>query len=562
MSYSRRGLRALGWTMLGLAAGTGSAHAQPIETIIQDDALMLHGSSESEIRLGMQRARAVGIDRLRLTAGWSVIAPHPDTPVKPDFDATDPAAYPDDSWDELDRAVRLAHETGLRPMIDIAFWAPRWATTEPEINERAAQEIDPGHFADFARAVARRYSGTWAPPATSPSPPAQDPPPDPSPLDELFGREPEPSVQEPAGEPKAPAPLPAVDTFTLWNEPNHAGFLRPQWIKVDGQWVPRAADIYRAMVRLAYPMVKEVAPHARVLIGATASMGSSTPGSGNVPPLRFLRALACVDEELQPLTTGSCAGFARLPGDGWSHHPYSLRTTPDVDTKDPDKLPVAGTGRLAATLRALVAIGRVDPGVADLYLTEYGYETNRPDPNAPFTLDQQAGLLAWAEQIATSQPSVRSWPQFQLYDRPDDPPRAGMRPFSDWHSGLFFSDGSPKPSAAQYGAPVHAACARRKGRRWALIWGRLRGRHGIATVERRFGTGAWRRIGIAVRPRSTGAAVRVQVRHRAGTTYRLRWEQEGSERVTSAIAPRGACSSLRRARKAARAKPRSARRRS
>src|SRR5687768_2673283 len=58
------------------------AQAQPIETIVQDDALMLHGSDD-DVRLGMKRARELGIDRVRLTAGWSVIAPHPDIPEPP-----------------------------------------------------------------------------------------------------------------------------------------------------------------------------------------------------------------------------------------------------------------------------------------------------------------------------------------------------------------------------------------------------------------------------------------------------------------------------------------------
>ena len=62
--------------------------------------------------------------------------------------------------------------------MDIAFWAPVWATAG-DATEHPRRGIDAGEFAEFARAVARRYA------------------------DE-------------------------VGTFTLWNEPNHPGFLLPQ----------------------------------------------------------------------------------------------------------------------------------------------------------------------------------------------------------------------------------------------------------------------------------------------------------------------------------------------
>lgn len=580
MDARRRGRRRLALAALILALGTGAPAAQAghVETIVQDDALMLHGSEE-EIRKGMARTRELGIDRVRLTAGWSVLAPDADAPEKPDFDATDPAAYPDGIWSNLDRAVRLAHEAGLEPMIDIAFWAPRWATKEPAgTADRLAAEIDPRHFADFAHAVALRYSGTWTPVQGS-STGSKEPNPDRTFLDELFGK-PKPASQSDK-DGAASKPLPAVDTFTLWNEPNHPGFLRPQWVNVDGTWVPRAADIYRKMVRLGYPAVKKAAPDSRVLIGGTASGGSSTPGRSGVPPLRFLRALACVDADLQPVTSGECAGFDRLPGDGWAHHPYSLRTTPDRDTLDRDKLPVAATKRLAATLRALVDGGRLAPAVADLYMTEYGYETSTPDPNAPFSLEDQGRLLAWAEYIATSEPSVRSWPQFQLYDRPDEAPRPGMRPFGDWHSGLYFNNGEPKPAAATYATPMHAACVPRTAGRWALVWGRVRGHRGVATatLEARSGTGNWESVASFPRPRGDagsramtasardGDAVTRYVRHARGTEYRLRWSAEGKPRISAAGSPvaetcrRGAASARAAKRRAAKSRARAAKRR-
>ena len=552
--------------MAVLSAAVPTAHAGGLETVVQDDALLLHGSDE-QVRTGFERIRELGFDRVRLTAGWSVLAPQADGPDRPAFDATDPAAYPAGNWAHLDRAVRMAREARVGVMIDIAFWAPRWATREPaEATGRFANEIDAGEYGKFAEAVARRYSGAWIPlfdGATAP--PEPEPSPDRTLLEELFKPTRPASGSSSADAPPPTAePLPAVDVFTIWNEPNHPGFVRPQWKQVDGRWVPRSAEIYRDMVRAAYPAIKRAVPGSRVLIGGTAAFGSSTPNLSGVPPLRFLRALACVDDELRPVSTGTCEGFQRLPGDGWAHHPYSLRTTPDVDPRDRDKLPVAATGRLAATLRALVAAGRLAPAVADLYMTEYGYETNAPDPRAPFALGEQARLLAWAEFIATSDPAVKMWPQFQLYDRPSEAPRPGLSQFADWQSGLFFADGSPKPSAAVYRTPVFASCG--SGGR-VSVWGRFHGASSMtsAIVETRSAPGGWSaapgRAAAAVPP---GGAFTRTLRHQPGASYRLRWTSSEGERVSPAAEPEpGACARARvsRAAKAkGKAKPKKRRR--
>ncbi len=471
--------------------GPAAAHAAPVETVLQDDALFLHGT-DAEVADGLARLRALGIDRVRLTAGWSVIAPQPNAAGAPDFDAADPAAYPAGNWGNLDRAVRMAVSAGVRPMIDIAFWAPRWATTEQaDVPNRLRTGVDAARFAAFARAVARRYNGTWRPP------PGPVPPPEPSqdgnPFAALLGRREAPAPPPPA--PVRPDPLPAVDTFTIWNEPNHPGFLLPQWAQEDGHWIPASADAYRAMVQAAYPAIKAAAPASTVLVGGTSSLGSDEPPNAGVPPLRFLRRLACVDDEMRPITTGGCADFKTLPGDGWSHHPYSLRWYPDRVPRDRDEVPVGALGNLAVTLRELVRRGRLAPRVADLYLTEYGYETNLPDPQARFSQAQQAGLLAWAEDLALRVPGVRMWPQFLLRDRPGDPAgrrtapsgtgraashgrrraQAGVRDVPRARARLLRDDPRP-PVDARVGAHAPGARGRRGHRRGRPAEQRLAGR--------------------------------------------------------------------------------------
>lgn len=544
MSSLRTVLLCLALTLLVPAA----AHASPApETVVQDDALFLH-SSDDEIRTGLEQAHDVGIRRVRLTAGWSVIAPSPALETVPAGDLSDPAAYPQDNWRNLDRAVRLTVEAHMRPMIDIAFWAPRWAIQgQAGETTRLRTQIDPAQYGRFAEAVARRYAGGYVPPRPIATAIADQVRPDANLLDSLFGRKklnPVPAAAALVAQP----PLPAVDLFTIWNEPNHPGFLLPQWRREGGRYVPNSPDLYREMVLAAYPAIKRAAPDSRVLIGGTASMGSSTAGRSGVPPLLFLRALACVDERLRPLRTGSCANFQRIPGDGWAHHPYSLQTLPDALPKDRDKLPVAATPRLLRTLRRLVASGRLAPGNATLYMTEYGYETSPPDPQARFSPEQQGRLLAWAEYLATRDRAVVMWPQFQLRDRPGDPAGPNLRAFGDWQTGLLEADGTPKPAYAEYATPSFAACRRSAGRRWIEVWGYLRGAEDSATAElqvrdRRAGVAAadtgWRNVPSEVRPRlgaaraaraqpaSPGGRVTRFIPWRRGLQVRLQWNGDG-----------------------------------
>jgi hypothetical protein len=546
-------------------APAARANSAP-ETVVQDDALFLHGS-EDEIRNGLQQARDVGFERVRLTAGWSVIAPSPTLETVPEGDLADPAAYPRDSWDNLDRAVRLTAEAGLRPMIDIAFWAPRWAIQgQPGEDTRLRTNIDAAQYARFAEAVARRYAGGYAPrnPLASAVGAVTQPRPDANLLDNLFGKKPAPKPQAVVA---ALAPLPAVDLFTIWNEPNHPGFLQPQWRRQDGRFVPQSPHLYRAMVRAAYPAIKRAAPGSRVLIGGTASMGSSTPGKSGVPPLLFLREFACVDKQLRPLRHGACAGFTQIPGDGWAHHPYSLRTLPDAMPKDTDKLPVAATGRLLSTLRKLVAAGRLAPDNATVYMTEYGYETSPPDPQAPFSPQQQGRLLAWAEYLATRDPGVVMWPQFQLRDRPGGPAGPQMRAFGDWQTGLLNADGSAKPAYAEYRTPAFAACRRSGNRRWIEVWGRVRGAAGSGSAEVQVRDGAsvraaaagsgWQTVLSDALPRRSGAraaqieavspgtAITRFIPWRRGLQVRLQWQSGGQEPQISPALTATACPSPR-----------------
>lgn len=433
--------------------------------IVQDDAELLF-AGPARAKRAIDLLHASGVRAVRVTAGWSQLAPGPRSGTRPVFDASDPDAYRAKGWAPIDRAVRLARERGMAAMIDISFWAPVWAT-DGDVGERPRTGVDPREYARFAGAVARRYRGE-------------------------------------------------VGTFTLWNEPNHLGYLAPQFER--GR--PASPHLYRRMVAAAYPAVKREDPEARVLIGALASHRRKH----GIAPLHFLRELACVDTGLRPLRRPECADFARVPGDGLSYHPYSTNTRPDLVERSvsPDDAPLARIGRLSALLDRLVVAGRLHGRVRDIYLTEYGYETNPPDAAAPFSPGRAARMMAFAEALAAREPRVRAFSQFLVRDIPATP--EGQRRLPDWQSGLLFADGRPKPLASVLPAPLHAE---RVDASFVRLWGRIRPGNGQRRVriESANAPGAWRRV-LDGRTDAEGV-VEWELQARRGAVFRIGRRESG-----------------------------------
>ncbi len=109
------------WTFLLVVAAVvaalapiAPAHAREApDTIVQDDAELLFRSDERVVQ-SMRQLRSLGVDRVRLNAGWSSIAPDPDSLQRPDLVLSEPDAYPRANWRRLDRAVRAAQDAGLQ----------------------------------------------------------------------------------------------------------------------------------------------------------------------------------------------------------------------------------------------------------------------------------------------------------------------------------------------------------------------------------------------------------------------------------------------------------------
>ena len=480
-----------------LGANAAVAPAAGLETIVQDDALLLHRPAE-QVTASMARLRALGVDRVRLTANWSVLTRSSDAEQAPVFDAADPVAYEQARWRGLDRAVIAARGAGLLVLIDIGFWGPHWATRDPP-GPRARTDVDPQAYAAFVTAVLRRYDGRFVPP---PDDGVVAPSQNGSLLDTAFGK---PGIA-PVG--PAVAPLPTVVQFALWNEPNHPSLLLPQWRGTGAAARPASPGLYRRMLAAAVPAARAARPGAELLVGNTSS-SAGRPGSGAVPPLRFLRELACVDRALRPLRTPDCADFKPIGGDGFAHHPYARNRRPDLPARRdrPDDVGVAELGKLARLLDALAARGRIDPGLRAIHVTEFGYETE-PIAGRP-TLSQatQARWLTWAERIAAASPSVASFAQFLLRDQPAAPVRISDSParaFGQYGTGLETADGTPKLAASSFVAGLHAAAA---GPGQVELWVRLRLGPGPRTVTvEELRRGRWRLL--PTRPVDGGPATR------------------------------------------------------
>jgi hypothetical protein len=269
--------------------------------------------------------------------------------------------------------------------------------------------------------------------------------------------------------------------------------------------------------------VKKVRASASVLIGNTSSTGGQRR-IGPVAPLAFLRELACVDATLKPRKTGDCAGYTALPGDGWSHHPYSQNERPSRVSKpktEPGDVRMADLPRLATTLNRLVKMGRLAPANRNIYLTEFGYETKGIPGRPRVDERQQARWLTWAEYLADRVPSVKSFAQFLLRDQPPAPERISQsdkRPFGEYSTGLLHVDGTDKVAGQTFLAGLFAQL-QPKGQ--VLLYGRLRLGPGAKAIvlQRQVKGGRWQSL---ARIKLDGrASFQRTLTHRAGAQYRL-----------------------------------------
>ena len=413
--------------LLLVLAAPGRAEARGGEVSIMDDQLLLN-ATEAEIDSEMASFAAMGVDRLRVSAFWDQIAPDPLSRAKPaGFDGADPDD-PRYAFAPLDRVVTGASNHGLKVMISISTPAPVWASGDPG-RDNPVWKPSPAEFGAFTAAVVSRYA--------------------------RF-----------------------TDHYGISNEPNRAAWLQPQ---ADRRGRILSAHLYRGLVRAAYPRIKEGDPDSVALVGELASTGSDDPrgATAHQRPLHFLRALACRNRANRPLRSGRCKGFRPVPVDAIGHHPYQLLNAPTHRTEDRDDAAINDAARLLRCLDRLTRIGALSsPGGRRLnvFYTEFGYQTDPPDPFAGVSLAKQRRYLQQAAYLAWRTPRIRGLNQFRLTDGAI----AGSGPerFKEFQSGLLFRNRKAKPAFAIFRHPFVITGDR--------FWGQVRpgGAHTVRVEHR------------------------------------------------------------------------------
>jgi hypothetical protein len=250
-----------------------------------------------------------------------------------------------------------------------------------------------------------------------------------------------------------------VSFWSIWNEPNYGQQLAPQ--AIDNSTVETSPLLYRELLDAAWTALAQTGHgNDKILIGELAPRGQTTgdqPGNfSGMVPLRFIRALYCVDSSLHPLqgtdaTARGCPATAAAskafpaehPGlfhaTGFAIHPYPQgQVPPDVATvNEPDYADLPKLPSLEATLDgAAAAYGSTTR--FPIYDTEFGLQTNPPETIArAISPTLAAYYMNWAEYMSWSDPRVASWDQYLLADPQGE---------SHFDTGLMFADGTPKDS--------------------------------------------------------------------------------------------------------------------
>jgi cellulase (glycosyl hydrolase family 5) len=232
-----------------LVAGAAPASASRSQITFFEAGEVMRAEQQSRV---IKEIHGLGAEGLRIVVYWQDIAPSPNSSQRPNFDASNPGAYPAARWAILDSAVARARARGMRVMLTVTGPFPKWASKS---RRSAVKSPRPAEFGLFMTAMGRRY-----------------------------GR--------------------LVDDWGIWNEPNHPRFLKPK---------RRAAKIYRKLYKKAQRGLRASGNGGDViLIGEAAPRG--TPRV--VAPLRFLRGMFCLNRRYRKRRrcgSLSASGFAIHP---------------------------------------------------------------------------------------------------------------------------------------------------------------------------------------------------------------------------------------------------------
>jgi len=308
-------------------------------------------------------------------------------------DPTDPGdtAY---NWALYDRLVQYAHDNGIQVLFSILF-TPGWA------NGGKARTVPPTNAKDlenFSYAAAERYSGLWIPPTWQQNP--------------SLGI--------------GSTPLPKVNMWTAWNEPNNPLWLTPQYKKVGKKWRVESAFNYakicNAVMAGVHSRFLGPLPDEHVACGVTDPKGNDAPQTTrpSVDPLTFLSA---------------AHKYGMKDFDVYAHNPYA-----DIGAAEsPTYVPQGKTRRRIqlGNINTLLKLVSQYYGPKHLWITEYAYQTNPPNKHFGVSYAQQSKYLTQSYGLARKNPRIDLMLWFLVRD---DPTKNG------WKSGLETSAGKKKPA--------------------------------------------------------------------------------------------------------------------
>ena len=283
--------------------------------------------------------------------------------------------------------------------------------------------------------------------------------------------------------------FPWIHLWTVWNEPNNGVFAAPV-----------SPSLYvRELLNPAYAALHQVSGANKVAGGVTSPR--RTPKG--ISPLAFLQ--------------GMHAAHARL--DAYAVNPYPLSR---LETPTHTTCSYCGYFTMAALPRIHAEVTRSFGARTQLWLTEYGYQTNPPDRFLGVSPSKQALYLGESALRVWRQPGVTMLIHFLVRDEPN---------VGGWQSGLFTVSGKPKPAVHAFALPL--AQSSRRGTR-TTFWGMVRPGSGARSyvLQRRTANG-WRTLA-AGRTARSGAFARA-VTAPAGTRVRLWLPALGYAGVTLSV---------------------------
>jgi len=241
-----------------------------------------------------------------------------------------------------------------------------------------------------------------------------------------------------------------VHVFQVWNEPNLSLNLNP--VK---------ASTYRGMVNAVAAALHGLDSTNLVVAGGLEPVGHKKTKKrswSSVAPLAYMRTLLCLSKGKHPRAT--CHDPVHF--DVWSHHPYT-HGGPFGHAQIPDDIELGDLPKMRATLQAGVRLHHVvSAHPVQFWVTEFGWDTNPPRPNAASLSLAARWTSESLYQMWRSGVSLVTWFLLQDYKSP-----------SLFQCGLYFHSPTldevrPKPVLTAFRFPFVAYL---KGRT-VSVWGR------------------------------------------------------------------------------------------